>query len=111
MDYRIEQITEQLETDVSRFPRVALAARELNISVSRFHHLFKQEMAVSFVQYVKEKKLEAAEVLLKTTHLSVKEIVVKVGGGDETNFIRAFKRRFHETPSEYRKNHWIKHIY
>lgn len=110
MDYRIEEITKQLRSDITIFPRVTSAAKSINMSVSYFHHLFKQETAVTFAHYVRNKKLEEAAVLLETSYFSVKEIVVKVDGGDETNFIRAFKQKFSQTPSEYRRTHRIEHL-
>lgn len=104
MDYRIKQITEELRSDVTRYSCVSSAARSVRMSYSYFQYLFRREMNVSFAHFLKEEKLKRASLLLETTHLSVKEITAKVGGGDENNFIRAFKLRFNITPNKYRKN-------
>ena len=105
MDYRIKEIIDNIQADIKRFPRALIAARTLNISVSRFQHLFKQEMSVSFAQYLKKKRLEKAKKLLIETDLSIKQVAFEIGVGNETNFIRTFKQAFRETPGEYRKNH------
>jgi len=46
--------------------------------------------------------MQQAATLLTTTFLSVKEIVRRVGGTDESHFVRDFKRIYGVTPSEYR---------
>jgi transcriptional regulator GlxA family with amidase domain len=39
---------------------------------------------------------------LETSHLHVKEIRIKVGATHEAHFLEDFKRKFGETPNNYR---------
>ena len=77
-------------------------SQAVNLSPSRLHELFKYETGTSPVKYLKALRMEHARELLETSFLSVKEIRARVGEGDESNFTRAFKRAFGDTPSQYR---------
>ena len=47
-------------------------------------------------------RIENAKRLLSSTNLTVKEIAVKCGYGNEYNFMRQFKSRCGQTPTQYR---------
>jgi two-component system, response regulator YesN len=74
------------------------------LSVSRFQHLFKKEIGVSFTQYVKQQRLRKARKLLEATHLRIKEIRAQIGECNEKKFLQNFKKTYGVTPTEYRKN-------
>jgi AraC family transcriptional regulator, arabinose operon regulatory protein len=74
----------------------------LNLSVSRFRHLFKREMGISFNQYQKTMRLEQARELLENSFLRIKEITAKVGIGDVSHFTRDYKARYGRPPSQTR---------
>ena len=78
-------------------------AEEMNISSSRLRHLFKNETGLSPLQYLKAERIKHACVLLKTTYLSVKEIMSKVGIRDKSNFARNFKEVCGLSPVQYRR--------
>lgn len=77
-------------------------ARLLNLSPSRFRHLFKTETGVSLRRYVKLYRLERAKDLLEHTFLRVKEISTAVGINDISHFVRDYKTVYGQTPSETR---------
>ncbi len=79
-------------------------AHEVNLSSSRLRHLFKTEIGLTPVQYVKFLRMKLAKELAATTFLSVKEIVSRLGVIDQSHFLRDFKRAFGVTISEYREN-------
>jgi AraC family transcriptional regulator of arabinose operon len=86
MDNRIEKILLEIETNFQRAPNIEKIARRLNISVSRFQHLFKKETGVSIKYYVKNLRLKKAGELLVLTHLRVKEVYSAVGINDASLF-------------------------
>jgi transcriptional regulator GlxA family with amidase domain len=47
--------------------------------------------------------MEEAGRLLRTTFLSVKEVMAEVGYNNKANFGRSFKLRFQVSPSQYRQ--------
>src|SRR5882724_3303410 len=73
-----------------------------NISSSHFRHLFKKHVGLSPTHYVKLLRIRAAKKLLRTTFLSVKEVMAAVGENDFSHFVRHYKCECGETPSETR---------
>jgi two-component system response regulator YesN len=103
MDHRIQEILEKIETDISQKLVIGDLAASVNVSVSRFRHLFKKEVGISIIKYTNNLRLEKARELLETSHLHVKEIRIQVGAINESHFQRDFKQKFGETPNNYRK--------
>jgi AraC family transcriptional regulator of arabinose operon len=102
MDRRIELAIATLENDTSRAWDTDTLATLVNLSPSRFRHLFKQETGTSPRQYLRELRLRKAEVLLATTFLSIKEIAEAIGLVSVTHFMKDFKERHGMTPRVYR---------
>lgn len=87
--------TEKLEmSDLSAF---------LYKSQSQIIRIFRQAYEITPHQYLLQKKIDAAKVLLKTTHLSVKSIAVTLSFADEFYFSNVFKRHTGFSPREYRQ--------
>ncbi len=102
MDRRIELVITQLEADTSRAWDAPALGALVNLSESRFRHLFKQETGTSPSQYLREMRFRKAEAMLATTFLSIKEIAERVGLLPLNHFMRNFKKRHGMTPREYR---------
>lgn len=102
MDRRIELVISLLENDTSRAWDTDTLATLVNLSPSRFRHLFKHETGTSPRQYLRELRLRKAEVLLATTFLSLKEIAEAIGIVSVTHLMKDFKERHGMTPREYR---------
>lgn len=64
---------------------------------------FKQVMGKSYTEYVKEKKLARAVVLMKEGH-SMKDIAYRLGYHSPQYFIKIFKEMYGMTPYQYKKN-------
>jgi hypothetical protein len=79
-------------------------AKQVNLSRARLCYLFKSESGMSAYRYLKSLRMKEAAVLLSTTFLSVKEIMARVGFGDESHFVKDFKKIYGMTPTEYRKS-------
>ena len=103
MDYRIAEILSTIESDYSKAGSLAHWAQTANLSVSRFQHLFKKEVGVCFLKYLKTERLKKAASLLETSNLRVKEIRVQVGAANDTHFVREFRKFFGASPSAYRR--------
>jgi transcriptional regulator GlxA family with amidase domain len=87
----------------TRTVRVGQIASSINLSESRFRHLFKQELGVSPTQYFKSVRLGQARELLTSSFLTIKEVAVRVGVNDISHFVRDYKALFGQTPSEARR--------
>lgn len=102
MDRRIELVISLLESDTSRAWDTHTLATLVNLSPSRFRHLFKHETGTSPRQYLRQLRLRKAEVLLATTFLSLKEIAEALGIVSVSHLMKDFKERHGMTTREYR---------
>lgn len=104
MDHRIRKMISMLSSDGPFDLSTTDTAAQVNLSVSRFRHLFKSETGMSPVRYVKTLKLKKAKELLETTSLSIKQIMAEVGIKDKSNFCRDFKKTYGLSPVKYRRD-------
>ncbi|HEY6660347.1 MAG TPA: AraC family transcriptional regulator [Pyrinomonadaceae bacterium] len=95
-----------MQTETASPWDTATLAVLVNLSPSRFRHLFKQETGTSPAQYLKDFRLRKAEVMLRTTFLSVKQILKQVGLGSNTHFVNDFRQLHGMTPTAYRRAFW-----
>jgi len=102
MDRRIELVISRLENDPARAWDTDTLATLVNLSPSRFRHLFKHETGTSPRQYLRELRFRKAETMLATTFMSVKEIAESIGLVSVTHFMKDFKERHGMTPRAYR---------
>mgnify|MGYP002675233647 CR=1 FL=1 len=77
-------------------------AEKLNISASRFTHVFTETMGISPKQYILRIKFDHAIELLANTDLSVSQIAELVGIPDSNYFSRIFKKHTGHAPGFYR---------
>ena len=81
-----------------------VVSKHVNMNSSYFSRLLKQELGVSFTDFVLEKRLKKASEFLMTTSLSVDEITQLIGINSPSYFYRIYKRITGKTPSEVRNN-------
>ena len=97
----VRLMTLALKSDLS----LARLSELLCLSPSRLAHLFKAETGVSPMRYLKTQRMQKAKLLLETTPLSIKEVMIYVGVNDKSHFIKDFKKEFNLSPTSYRKQH------
>lgn len=66
-------------------------------------HIFKHETGLSIIDFVNNKRLSEAEIMLKTTDLSVTDICYKVGFNSINHFLKLFKNSYELTPKKFRE--------
>lgn len=91
-----------MRADVRCELSLAELAQSVNLSVWRLAHIFKTEVGMPPIKFLKLLRMERAKVLLETSYLSVKEIAFQVGLNDESHFVRDFKTVFGASPTVYR---------
>jgi AraC family transcriptional regulator of arabinose operon len=104
MDRRIAKTIALMRRDFQRELCIAALARAVNLSPSRFTHLFRAETGLSPKQCLRRMRLERARALLEESFLSVKEVMAAVGIGDPSHFTRDFKRFYGVLPTDLRQN-------
>lgn len=78
---------------------------EFGVSESVISRRVKALSGENFLDYVNQKRIEHAGVLLRQTNVSVNDLAAAVGYGNDITFRRSFKKYMGVTPSEYRRVH------
>ena len=94
MDARIAWALSYIARRPAEPVSAATLATGVNLSPSRFAHLFRREVGTSPARYLHVVRMLHARKLLEGTFLSVKEVMARVGCNDPSHFSRDF-RRFH----------------
>jgi AraC-like DNA-binding protein/mannose-6-phosphate isomerase-like protein (cupin superfamily) len=76
---------------------------KLHTSRSIFQKRFKAFLGVTPAAYRIEKRIEKAKLLLETTDIPIKEIVIQLGFYDLAYFYKVFERYTSLTPRQYRE--------
>ena len=76
----------------------------MNISVTHLERLVNKYFSCSAKALCQRIRLSKSCVLLENTNLPIKTISERFGFYDESHFVRAFKKHFSITPSQYRSN-------
>lgn len=77
--------------------------KETKLSPTYLSKLFHKEVGISVSQYILQKRIEAAEKMLRYTEFSSAEIANSLCFCSESHFISMFKRYVKVTPREYRE--------
>lgn len=91
---------QQLDQEV----RVEQLADDANMSVSSFHHHFKEITGSSPVQYLKRLRLLKAQMLLNQRLKNVSQIALEVGYKSVHQFSRDYKRYFGVSPTQEKRH-------
>ena len=78
------------------------------LSPSYLSRLFKQNLGVSISDYIREKKIEKAENLLKYSDYSLIDIANYLAFSSQSHFIQTFEKYVGLTPKKYRDRHYHK---
>ncbi|MBF9017545.1 MULTISPECIES: helix-turn-helix transcriptional regulator [unclassified Oceanispirochaeta] len=78
-------------------------ADRFQLTSSYLNRLFKQHSSYSIAGYINHCRLDKAELLLRTSDFTVKEIAEQSGFASMGTFFRLFKKEFGRTPGDYHK--------
>ncbi len=103
-DLRLARVLEYMNAHYTEPISLEQLAREACISRFHFGRLFKDKVGVTPHHYLIRVRMDAAGALLDETDLSVLEIALACGYQSAAHFTAAFRKRFLQTPSVYRRN-------
>jgi len=84
-------------------------ARDNSVSKYHFYRIFKEETGENFSQTITSIRLQkAANLLISNKYSTITEISKLCGYSSHSSFIKAFKKKYHYSPKEYRNNGYIK---
>ncbi len=84
-------------------PTVAWCAAQFNLSPNYFGDLVRRRMRVSAQDYIQQKIVGHAQLLLLDTQLTVNDVAQELGFSYANHFTRMFKRRTGVSPQEWRR--------
>lgn len=100
---RLNPVFQYIEDNYATEIKVEHLAKLSYLSTSHFSRLFKQVTGKSSTQYINEYRISKAEVLLKTTNLSISEVAERVGFINSSYFAKWLKTLKNTTPTELRR--------
>ena len=80
-------------------------AFKVNLSESRMRALFKSKVGLPPTQYIIRRKMKEAAKRLRNSYKRVTRIAMDLGFENNSYFVRAFKKVYGITPTQYRKLH------
>lgn len=102
MDHRVTHIIERMRERLAQTLTIEDLAAEVEISASRLGFLFRHETGLSPGAYLQALRMERARILLETTDLAVRDIMLQVGLSDPSHFSRDFRTAHGLSPRAYR---------
>ncbi len=104
-DERISQALKIINTRIYTPITVDELARETCMSVGHFIRLFRGQVGCTPAQFLIERKMMKAKLMLATKSLMTKEIAYCLGYDDVSYFTRLFKKHVGTTPRLYRQSY------
>lgn len=102
MDNRVQTVINLFSSNLAKPVTLEQMAAHVHLSTSRLRHLFEAETGKTPARYLRSIRMAEARRLLATTFLSPKEIMFKVGIGNQSQFIRDFRQDSNMTPTQFR---------
>lgn len=99
---RMERAMFLLERDLENPPTLEMLAAEVGCGAFHLSRLFGKITGVTIPEFLRQKRMERAALLLRTTDQSVSEIALNVGYESFSAFTRGFVRVHGLTPSRFR---------
>ena len=80
-----------------------MLSKEVNLSTFRISHLVKEQTGKTVLQHIHHLRIQEAQRLLEQSELSCTDIAYESGFGDQSYFIKQFRKWMGITPARYRK--------
>jgi len=99
---RVKRLLKVLDTHLDDRLSVAQIAAFERISEREVQRLFQTHLAMSPQAYHRKLRLQKARLMLRQTDLSISDVAIRCGFASGSDFSRAFRREFRQTPGEER---------
>jgi AraC family transcriptional regulator, arabinose operon regulatory protein len=103
-DKNLQKIIEKIHSSYNLKWSVKDFARECNLSVYRFIHVFKNHSGLSPLEYLTKVRIDKAKELLLDSSLNISEISNIIGYDNPLYFSRIFKKTAGMPPSQFRNS-------
>ncbi len=99
---KLRRVTEFIEENLDQDLELATLAREADLSPYHFARSFKQSVGMPPIQFLMERRVERAKLLLHTSDLPLSEIALRVGFKNQSHFTTLFRKYTDMTPKAWR---------
>lgn len=100
-DLEMLKIMDHIDANITNGISLRSVAKKAGMSESALSRHFSATNGISFKQYVIEKKIQRAILLLQTTDLKMIDVALESGFDSISGFYDAFKRKTGTTPSKF----------
>jgi two-component system response regulator YesN len=100
---RIQTVLNMIERNLHKGVTLEDAADFANISPCYLSRLFRKEMNMTFISYLKGQRIERAKELLQSSNLPITNVSLDLSYADANYFCKTFKKEVGLSPSEYRR--------
>lgn len=100
----VQKAIAMIDYDLTADLSLKAVATSLNINASYFSTLFKKETGKTLTEYVANKRIANAEILLSSTNLQIQTVAQHCGILDVNYFTKLFKKHTGTTPGKYRES-------
>lgn len=100
----VQRVITTVDSDLTADLSLNALAGKLNVNASYLSALFKKETGSTLTDYVNDKRIQNAILLLHSTGLQIQTIASYCGIPDVNYFTKLFKKKVGKTPKEYREN-------
>ena len=99
----INKAEDYIEDNISNIILLNSVANYVGMSPHHFHRVFKSFHSVTLQQFICRVKLERSAIYLTSVKgVTITEIAYKYGYCDSSAYIKAFRRHFSMTPSQFK---------
>ena len=102
-DERIVKVLNYLRKNINKKIKISQLSGICNLTEDHFIRLFKKEMQCTPIQYVNQKKIEKAQLMLIVENIPIKDIAYDLSFENISYFNRLFKHITQYTPTQYCK--------
>jgi two-component system, response regulator YesN len=99
----LQKATSYINQNIKNDLTLKMVADHVHISPNYLSKLFSEELSQTYREYVINKRIENAKILLKEGIYKINEVSSLVGFNDEKHFYKVFKKIVGITPGEYKK--------
>lgn len=100
---RMNRVVEYVEANLHRQITLTELAEVASLSVFHFSRKFKNRFGISPLQYLANRRVDAAQRMLRETNEPVSHIAIACGFASQSHFTTVFKKVTGTTPAAFRK--------
>lgn len=105
IDPRITKLNNFISSNISRKIQNSELSKLVQMETTSFVRFFKRSTGLSPQEFIMEKKIEKACLMLHFSNTSIEEIAHELGFCDRYHFSRVFKKVRLVSPAQFRKNY------